>query len=190
MNFKRQKVKLGSFNGLPHFSKMLIQRMLSTLPELVNFEPVELCNLEYVPDRGSSIDPHCDDSWLWGERLVTLNLLSHTILTFSTPPHPHTSQLQTTTDDNSLQSQASPLAHSVQLHMPLPQRSLVVVSGPARHIWHHSIKREHIVSRRIAVTLRELTSEFLPGGSSYDEVGQNLLETASKFDGRPTNFAV
>ena len=198
VNFKRQKVKLGSFNGLPHFSKMVIKRMQSTLPELVNFEPVELCNLEYVPHRGSSIDPHCDDSWLWGERLVTLNLLSHTILTFSTPPHPHksmSSQPKTSTVDDSLPPQpslpSSPslLPQSVQLHVPLPRRSLVIVSGPARHVWHHSIKREHIVSRRVAVTLRELTPEFLPGGTSYEDVGQIVLETASKFDGHPTNFA-
>ena len=65
----------------------------------------------------------------------------------------------------------------------------MIVSGPARHVWHHSIKREHIVSRRVAVTLRELTPEFLQGGSSYEDVGQILLETASKYDGRPINFA-
>lgn len=50
-------------------------------PELSDFDPVELCNLEYTPERGSSIDAHVDDFWLWGERLVTVNLNSTTVLT-------------------------------------------------------------------------------------------------------------
>eukprot|EP01066_Platyproteum_vivax_P017942 Platyproteum_vivax@DN7459_c0_g1_i10.p1 len=40
--------------------------------------------MEYTPERGSAIDPHFDDFWLWGERLLTLNLLTNTTLTFST----------------------------------------------------------------------------------------------------------
>ena len=83
VNFKRQKVKLGSFNGLPPFSERLVKRMQSELEELRGFTPVELCNLDYSPERGSAIDPHMDDDWIWGERLITLNLLSPTYLTFS-----------------------------------------------------------------------------------------------------------
>lgn len=83
VNFKRQKVKLGSFNGLPPFSEGLVKRMQSEVAELRGFTPVELCNLDYSPVRGSAIDPHMDDDWIWGERLVTLNLLSPTYLTFS-----------------------------------------------------------------------------------------------------------
>ncbi len=172
MNFKRQKIKLDFFNGLPSFSKHLLERMHSAIPQLKSFEPVELCNLEYRPERGSTIDPHSDDSWLWGERLVTLNLLSHTLITFSTPSHPHT---------------LTP-SQTIELHVPLPRCSLVIVSGSARHKWHHSIKRGNIVSRRVAVTMRELTPEFLPGGQSYDNIGQQLLEVAKQFDGHPINF--
>ncbi len=182
VNFKRKKVKLGSFNGLPSFSKLLLDRMNSTVHQLDNFKPVELCNLEYTLHRGSSIDPHSDDSWLWGERLVTLNLLTSTLLTFSTPSH--------LTHSPSPQDLPSP-PHTqyVELHVPLPRRSLVIVSGPARHTWDHSIKRENISSRRIAVTLRELTPEFLSGGRSYESVGHGLLEVAQRFDGQPINFA-
>ena len=96
VNFKRQKVKLGSFNGLPPFSEGLVKRMQSEVAELRGFTPVELCNLDYSPERGSAIDPHVDDNWIWGERLVTLNLLSPTYLTFSNnsiqllPPDSHT----------------------------------------------------------------------------------------------------
>ena len=90
VNFKRQKVKLGSFNGLPPFSERLVKRMQSEMEELRVFTPVELCNLDYSPERGSAIDAHMDDSWIWGERLVTLNLLSSTYLTFSFSLSSHT----------------------------------------------------------------------------------------------------
>ena len=161
MNFKRQKVKLGAFNGLPLFSKPLVARIRNDVA--ADFNPVELCNLEYVPERGSSIDPHLDDSWLWGERLVTLNLLAATILTFTSS---HT---------------------STEVHVPLPRRSLVVVRDHARYHWQHAIKRRHILSRRLAITLRELSSEFLPGGTE-EETGRKILQVASRFDGEPTNF--
>lgn len=165
VNFKRQKVKLGSFNGLPPFSRMLVERMRREVEDLHDFTPVELCNLEYCPERGSSIDSHIDDSWLWGERLVTLNLLSHTILTFSVPSH-------------------SPTSH---IHIPLPRRCLAIVMGSARYHWQHSIQRRHIVARRLGVTLRELSPEFLPHGEQA-EVGRKVLEIAMHFDGQPTNF--
>ena len=82
MNFKKQKVRLSSFSGLPAVSRSLVLRMQSEA-SLEDFRPVEQCNLEYLPQRGSSIDPHLDDSWLWGERLVTVNMLSDTTLTMS-----------------------------------------------------------------------------------------------------------
>lgn len=50
---------------------------------LTGFSPVEQCNLDYSPERGSAIDPHLDDWWLWGERLVSVNLLSETVLSMS-----------------------------------------------------------------------------------------------------------
>ena len=96
VNFKRQKVKLGSFNGLPPFSERVVKRMQSELEELRDFTPVELCNLDYSPERGSAIDPHMDDSWIWGERLVTINLLSPTYLTFSNSIKSRPSDLHTT----------------------------------------------------------------------------------------------
>ena len=89
VNFKRQRVRPGKFTGLPSYSEFIIKRFNQLLatqqpPGLV-FNPVELCNLEYSPDRGAAIVPHLDDSWLWGDRLVTLNLCSRTILTFTLP---------------------------------------------------------------------------------------------------------
>lgn len=180
MNFKRQKIKLGSFNGLPLFSEQLVRRMQYEVEELRDFTPVELCNLDYSPDRGSTINPHKDDDWLWGERLVTVNLLSHTYLSFTNtsiiklPCEPLTFKLQTPT--------------MLEICVPLPQRSLVIVQGAARYQWQHSIHRQHILSRRIATTLRELTVDFMPGGKLHESTGKNILEVASSYHGTPVNF--
>ncbi len=159
-------MKLGDFTGLPSFSEKLVKRFTSEVEGLRDFQPVELCNLDYRPERGASIDPHMDDSWLWGERLVTLNLLSNAILTFTTP------------------ADRTPKA---QVEICMPQRSLIVVSRCARFQWQHSIQRSHVTSRRVAVTLRELSGEFLPGGLSYVPQGKAILETASLYSGKPTN---
>lgn len=77
---------MGNFKGLPSYCRNVINKMHSndTCNQiLASFRPVELCNLDYSPDRGSAIDPHFDDFWLWGDRLVTVNLLSGTVLTLS-----------------------------------------------------------------------------------------------------------
>lgn len=159
VNFKKRKLKQDNFTGLPQFSKVLVERMWSMVPALSDFQPVELCNLEYVPDRGSSIDPHFDDFWVWGDRLVTLNLLSESTLTFS-----HS-------------------AYNTEVAVPMPRRSLIIVSGPSRYKWKHAIKRQDIVSRRIAITLRELAQEFCEGGKSCS-VGNELIKTALTFQGK------
>ncbi|KAF5396085.1 Alpha ketoglutarate dependent [Paragonimus heterotremus] len=90
VNFKRRRVTYGRFTGLPAYCRFLVDRINQTLgnhPRLQHpaFYPVELCNLEYNPDRGACIVPHLDDVWLWGDRLITLNLCSSTVLTFSLP---------------------------------------------------------------------------------------------------------
>ena len=162
MNFKRQKIKQGRFTGLPDYSRSLLAS-LQSLDSLADFHPVELCNLEYVPERGSAIVPHKDDQWVWGERLVTLNLLSSTTLTFSLP------------------------RQSIAVHIPLPACSLVVVSGAARHDWLHSISRDKIIARRIALTLRELGRDFLKGGTE-EAIGQQLAQVSLTFTGHPTNI--
>ncbi|KAJ1185256.1 hypothetical protein NDU88_002050 [Pleurodeles waltl] len=68
VNFKKQKLKIGHFSGLPGFSKDIVRRM-EQYSALHGFQPVEQCNLDYDPQRGSAIDPHFDDWWLWGELL-------------------------------------------------------------------------------------------------------------------------
>ncbi|CAH8526862.1 unnamed protein product [Schistosoma guineensis] len=89
VNFKRQKVQIGGFDGLPAYPRFLITRYNDLIKESKSlrpeFLPVELCNLEYKSDRGACIVPHYDDSWLWGDRLVTVNLSGATYLAFTLP---------------------------------------------------------------------------------------------------------
>ena len=136
---------------------------LSDLELLKGFYPVELCNLDYNSSRGSAIEPHQDDSWIWGERLVTVNLLSPTYLSFNHP------------------------TLSLTVHIPLPPRSLVIVMGIARHVWSHSIRRENIIGRRVAMTMRELDNGFLEGHQD-EQIGGELMRIAQCFKGTPINF--
>lgn len=165
VNFKKRKVRVGSFSGLPALSQKLILRMHKQ-PTLAGFQPVEQCNLDYNPQRGSAIDPHLDDSWLWGERLVTINMLSSTTLTMSL--------------DRGLPELG--LSEEVQVAVHLPRRSLVVLYGETRHRWKHAIHREDVSERRVCSTYRELSAEFLPGGQQA-ELGAQLLNIALSFKG-------
>ncbi|XP_076017368.1 alpha-ketoglutarate-dependent dioxygenase alkB homolog 4 [Genypterus blacodes] len=167
VNFKKQKVRLGGFNGLPALSRDLMLRMQEE-PTLSGFQPVEQCNLDYQPQRGSAIDPHLDDSWLWGERLVTINMLSDTTLTMSL--------------EKGLPELG--LTDEVQVAVHLPRRSVVVLYGAARLRWKHAIHRKDVCARRVCSTYRELSAEFLPGGQQA-ELGAQLMDIALSFQGTP-----
>ncbi|XP_030648390.1 alpha-ketoglutarate-dependent dioxygenase alkB homolog 4 [Chanos chanos] len=166
VNFKKRRVRLGGFSGLPAISRKLVERMKEE-PLLAGFQPVEQCNLDYSPERGSAIDPHLDDSWLWGEHLVTVNLLSSTVLTMSLD-----------------EGTGEPDKEEVRVAVHLPRRCLVVLYGEARHRWKHAIHRKDIHSRRVCSTFRELSAEFLPGGVQ-EKLGSELLDIALSFKGVP-----
>lgn len=207
MNFKKQRLKAGSFTGLPSFSKKIVAQM-KACSVLGGFLPVEQCNLDYMPERGSAIDAHFDDWWLWGERLVSLNLLSKTVLSMSCDSEdsiqlfpafskgngelsPPGSLTETSACKNSDKEGISCIlsprlvpSKEVTVAIHLPQRSLVVLYGDARYKWKHAIYRKHIEHRRICVTFRELSAEFSAGGRR-EQLGKELLEIALSFQGRP-----
>ncbi|KAF2359069.1 Oxoglutarate/iron-dependent dioxygenase, partial [Trinorchestia longiramus] len=81
-NFKKRKVKLDNFTGYPQFTKFLQDRF-QEVELLRDFHTVEQCSLDYTPSRGSSIDPHIDDCWIWGERIPTVSLMSDSVLTLT-----------------------------------------------------------------------------------------------------------
>jgi len=79
-NFKKRKTKLGGFCGFPKCTKF-IQDRFAEVDLLEDYRTVEQCSIEYNPTKGSSIEPHIDDCWIWGERIVQLNMMSSTYLT-------------------------------------------------------------------------------------------------------------
>ncbi|XP_075052841.1 alpha-ketoglutarate-dependent dioxygenase alkB homolog 4 [Mixophyes fleayi] len=210
VNFKKHKIKVGNFTGLPSFSKVLWERMKDHT-DLRGFLPVEQCNLDYNSDRGSAIDPHYDDSWLWGERLVSLNLLSNTSLTMTSSSADSLQLISTLNhccDSNEILNQNIDYNHvniaqsdlqdytvhtgpkttlvphsDVEVAIYLTRRSLVVLYGDARYNWKHAIHRNHIQQRRVCSTFRELSAEFSTGGKE-EKLGQMLLDIALAFQGK------
>lgn len=81
-NFKKKKLQNGLFKGFPETTKF-IQDKLKKEEILNDFQTIEQCSLEYDPTKGASIDPHIDDCWIWGERVVTVNCLGDSVLTLT-----------------------------------------------------------------------------------------------------------
>ena len=163
INFKKQTIKTKYFTGMPWYSHSLIERFRQHRL-LKDFHSVELCNLDYRPERGSHIDPHIDDVWIWGERLITINLLSNTILTL----------ISNNNDE------------ARTIYIPLPRRWLVVLYGDARYEYKHAIQRQHIHDRRVAVTFRELTSK----NEKFYEENKELYERIFRIGQRMTGISV
>lgn len=158
ISFLKQKVSVGDFAGFPDYAVDLFDKMRKRYDSLLgDFVPVEFCILEYTPERGSYIRPHYDDKWIWGDRLLTVNLLSETNLRltreYNMPPY--------------------------EIIIRMPARSLLVLSGPARYDWHHSIRKYDIKSRRIALTWRNFSEDFL-GDEHYKDFISEVKSRASQ----------
>ena len=163
VNFKRQKVNLDQFNGLPLFDTQLLQQIREQMSDnclLNDFIAVEVCHLDYNSLRGSSIDYHFDDFWIWGNRLLTVNLLSKTILNLVLPK-------EQTLGDHQL---------NYRIRIVVPQRALVILSDESRFKYQHSIQMEDINNRRVAITYRELSEPFLPNGPQYEKWGKHIID--------------
>ena len=168
-NFNRKKIKTSKFTGLPYYSKFIIDRLNSlNIGIFDDFDPVELCNLKYDSERASCIDPHFDDTWLWGERLITVSLLSNTYYTLT----PGKDILE--------------LFGECEIFVPIKRLSLIVLSKDARYKWLHSIKKSHVKSMRLAITLRELSNEFKMPNHDNGFIGKNIERLALSYKGIST----
>ncbi len=203
-NFKKRKAKAGNFNGFPA-STQFVQDRFSNVACLKDYRTVEQCSIEYRPETGACIEPHIDDCWIWGERIVQLNLLTDSHLTLF--PYiaaegnegrynlPDVQDYPRILDDagrvifNPFHSDEnvsqvpywrrdSTAGEAVRI--PLPRRSLLVMYGEPRYDWEHCILREDISERRIVIAYRELTPTYLPGGPQ-EEIGREILDRAAKF---------
>ncbi|CAH0547754.1 unnamed protein product [Brassicogethes aeneus] len=192
-NFKKKKLRLGDFQGFPRFSEF-VQKKFSDHRVLKNFQTIEQCSLEYTPERGASIDPHIDDCWIWGERIVTVNLISDSVLTMTYNDKPkrynldcvskYPSVLTETGDiNNSGHSYTvKPLMNSDKhpvVRIPMPKKSLLVMFGAARYDWEHQILRDDVKERRVCLAYREFTPPYLVEGK--EDVAKQILLKAQEF---------
>ncbi|XP_031848237.1 alpha-ketoglutarate-dependent dioxygenase alkB homolog 4 [Nomia melanderi] len=187
-NFKKKKLRLGSFNGFPK-STHFVQQKFSEVPILKTFQTVEQCTLEYDPLRGASIDPHIDDCWIWGERIVTVNVMGDSVLTMTPYLGPDTkynlksiAEYPTTlcNDANFIETSENSVVNNITIRLPMPEGSLMVLYGAARYKWEHCVLREDVNSRRICLAYRELTPPYLNNSSTNEEI-KTLLQRASIF---------
>ncbi|XP_058815824.1 alpha-ketoglutarate-dependent dioxygenase alkB homolog 4 [Topomyia yanbarensis] len=187
-NFKKTKIKVGSFEGFPKFSEF-VQRKFDQVPLMEGFQTIEQCSLEYTPERGASIDPHIDDCWIWGERVVTVNLLSDSVLTMSRYRCPdEKSRYNLDFVDRYRDKLISGLVDEAAMdafddrivRIPMPRRSLLVIYGSPRYQWEHAVLREDITERRVCLAYREFTPMYLQGGSEYSK-SEEVFKLAQNF---------
>ncbi|CAD1477886.1 unnamed protein product, partial [Heterotrigona itama] len=184
-NFKKKKLQLGAFSGFPK-STQFVQQKFSEIPVLNNFQTVEQCTLEYDPLRGASIDPHIDDCWIWGERIVTVNVMGNSVLTMSPYHGPYAKyNLESVTEYSTIledfkfdTDNKNEKNEDVIVRLPMPEGSLMVLYSSARYKWEHCVLREDIISRRICLAYRELTPPYLYS-SANNQIIEELLKRAS-----------
>ncbi|XP_045516144.1 alpha-ketoglutarate-dependent dioxygenase alkB homolog 4 [Pieris brassicae] len=198
-NFKKRKIVAGKFNGFPQFSKYLQERF-NSIDLLKGYHVIEQCSLEYDPIKGASIDPHIDDCWVWGERILTLNCLTDTVLTM-TPFKGDTKKYNLSCaeeyppiikEDGSLNLQLQACSQSmfeacrplsqldVIVRIPMIRRSLALMYGEPRYHWEHCILREDILARRVCIAYREFTPLYLTNGQ-HKCIGDNIRSKAEQF---------
>uniref|UniRef100_A0A1A9WXD1 Uncharacterized protein n=1 Tax=Glossina brevipalpis TaxID=37001 RepID=A0A1A9WXD1_9MUSC len=193
-NFKRRKLRNGQFKGFPDFTAF-IQERFKEVKILDNFQTIEQCSLEYDPSKGASIDPHVDDCWIWGERVVTVNCLGNAVLTLTLYEEAKDLDNLSNLQKYNLgmvagyqQSLREPLWSGKKLEMfknkvlriPMPNMSLIVLYGPPRYQFEHFVLREDISERRVCLAYREFTATYLEKGEFSDdgkEILQNSLNT-------------
>lgn len=194
-NFKKRKVQLGNFKGFPKTTKF-IQEKFEFVPIMKGFKTIEQCSIEYDPGKGASIDPHIDDCWIWGERIVTVNLLSSSILTMTCNSKYNKYNLDCVESypsilmnngsfnctGDSFKLNTCDMENSPVVRIPMPERSLLVMYGSARYDWEHQVLRQDISSRRVCIAYREFTPPFLENGIQYECVKNVYLNALNYFE--------
>ena len=152
INYKKRKIKYereGGLSLLPDNLKSLITEKLKNIKskslglDLGDFQVAGVGNLFYSHRYGSHIESHIDDFWVWGPRIIGINLLSDTVMTFS---------IDVTSDNNE--------KFLFEIDFPIKPGELYIMSSKARYIWKHGIKKENIIADRIVVTVREYEDTF------------------------------
>lgn len=191
-NFKKMKLKPGDFKGFPAYSKF-VQDRFEEIDLMKDYHTIEQCSLEYDPTKGASIDPHIDDCWIWGERVVTVNCLSDSVLTLtryvgdkSRYNLPQVDKYRNKLIDLP-PSSAPSLDLDIVVRVPMPRRSLIVMYGAPRYDWEHSVLREDVTVRRVCIAYREFTPPYLEEQAvEYESSGKEILSIGRNFWENPT----
>ncbi|XP_037961131.1 alpha-ketoglutarate-dependent dioxygenase alkB homolog 4 [Teleopsis dalmanni] len=188
-NFKKRKLRNGNFSGFPATTEYL-QTRFKQIPLLRDFQSIEQCSLEYTEAKGACIDPHIDDCWIWGERVVTVNCLGSAVLTLKL--YDSTGDISNRYNLDLVQEYKhkliSPLEDVAELgqykdcviRIPMPNLSLIVLYGAARYQFEHAVLREDITGRRVCLAYREFTPMYLKGGE-LEEEGNDITTNAKIF---------
>jgi len=173
---------MGNFNGFPSSTKF-VQDRFEQIPIMHKFFTIEQCSLEYTPESGASIDPHVDDCWIWGERIVTLSLQANTVLTLIHHNIKYSNQynIDYIPNEKYLRNPINYPNYPVDVvRILMPRRSLLVLYGKPRYLWEHCILREDILERRVCIAYREFTPPYLKEGEKYTE-SYDILQKAKCF---------
>lgn len=66
------------------------------------------------------------------------------------------------------------------IKVPMPNRSLIVMYGPPRYQFEHSVLRLDVKSRRVCIAYREFTPMYLKNGEQFGKA-EPILHTAQSF---------
>jgi len=141
------------------------------------FQTIEQCTLEYNPERGASIDPHIDDCWIWGERIVTVNVKGDSVLTMTYLQQKDRNRYNLSLATGAFLKFDESLANVI-VRIPMPARSLLVLTGQARYQWEHRVLREDVQELRVCLAYREFTPPYLQEGDKCSSVIREIYELA------------
>eukprot|EP00760_Papus_ankaliazontas_P011341 PhM_4_TR14723/c0_g1_i1/m.78805/K10766/ALKBH4; alkylated DNA repair protein alkB homolog 4 len=132
VNFKSKKAKWDDqCLTIPDFMQPFLRRAVDRIPVLEGFHAAELIALEYTQERGAHFDPHWDDMWAWGPRILGISLLGDVKIVFTK-------------------------GEDAAVEVCVPRRSFFVMSGESRYVWQHGIPASGVPERRLSMTVREL----------------------------------
>lgn len=64
------------------------------------------------------------------------------------------------------------IADNIVVRIPMPENSVLVLYGPPRYQYEHSVLREDIVTRRVAIAYREFTIPYQRTHSLHSEAAE------------------
>lgn len=62
-----------------------------------------------------------------------------------------------------------------EINIPMPARSMLLLREASRHELKHEIKERNITSRRLCVTIRNLSNSFV---NDYPDISEEIMKIA------------